>query len=316
MFTGLVTFFAMFLMSPRANAQTKHYPRVDAATTKDRVLIVAPHIDDEAIGAGGYAIDAIASGAEVYVVFLTAGDCNRFSARILNKTFGPTASNYLSVGRTRISEAKTAMKLLGVAPDHFFVLGYPDRGLKTMLDNPHAIVRSNGTHERSVPYDDALSPGSPYSFDSLMADMRQVMMVARPTTVIAPVPFDAHPDHSAAAELTDRVLDDLHATPNRLGYLVHSSHIKSLVPRPERALLPPLRMRAFDWGTYPLTRAVQQAKDALLLTYKSQRPYVFLLRNSFVRSNELFFVYNKVAKVATMVPPDVRPTAARLTIAR
>jgi len=29
----------------------------------------------------------------------------------------------------------------------------------------------------------------------------------------------------------------------------------------------------------------------MLMTYKSQKPYVFLLRNAFVRKNELFFVY-------------------------
>jgi len=36
---------------------------------------------------------------------------------------------------------------------------------------------------------------------------------------------------------------------------------------------------------------VQQMKTNVLMAYKSQRPYNFLLRNSFVRRNELFFVY-------------------------
>ena len=51
---------------------------------------------------------------------------------------------------------KKAMQLLGIAPDHYFFLGYPDRGLRTMVDNPETIVRSRGTRERSVPYDDAI----------------------------------------------------------------------------------------------------------------------------------------------------------------
>src|SRR5438045_4733478 len=100
----------------RSEATVKHYPHVTAAAARDRVLIIAPHIDDEVIGAGGYALDAIANGSEVYVAFLTAGDCNRFSALLVNKTLGPTASSYLSVGRTRIAEAHAAMKLLRVAP--------------------------------------------------------------------------------------------------------------------------------------------------------------------------------------------------------
>src|ERR1041385_5539569 len=126
MLVTLVTFVTMFLLKPPDNDARVQYPHLHAAAQRDRVLIVAPHIDDESIGAGGYAIDAMANGAEVYVVFLTAGDCNRFSARLMHKTLEPTASNYLSVGKARIDEASTAMKLLGISPERFFILGYPD----------------------------------------------------------------------------------------------------------------------------------------------------------------------------------------------
>ena len=61
-------------------SRTNPYPRLAPARRDDRILIVAPHVDDEAIAAGGYVFDAIANGAEVYVVYLTAGDCARFSA--------------------------------------------------------------------------------------------------------------------------------------------------------------------------------------------------------------------------------------------
>ena len=272
-------------------AQTNPYPRLAPAGRDDRILIVAPHVDDEAIAAGGYALDAIANGAEVYVVYLTAGDCARFSTRLMHKTLEPTASNYLSVGRTRISEAHAAMKLLGIPADHLFVLGYPDGGLRTMVDNPTAIVRSNGTRAHEVPYDNALSPGSEYKIENAISDLKQVIELTRPTMVVAPVPFDQHPDHAATAEIVDFALDQLQWRPARLGYLVHSRRIKSLVNQPARELLPPAKMRGFSWATYPLTDRVQQVKSDVLMTYKSQKPYVFLLRNTFVRRNELFFVY-------------------------
>jgi LmbE family N-acetylglucosaminyl deacetylase len=311
---GLITFLVLVLTPVRGEASVKSYPKIAKAASHERILIVAPHIDDEAIGAGGYATDAIAAGAEVYVVFLTAGDCNRFSARILHRTLDPTASNYLSVGRTRISEAKSAMKLLGVPEDRFFILGYPDRGLKNILDDRESVILSRGTRRRAVPYEDAMTPGATYSFGSLMADMERVMAQVQPTTVIAPVPFDLHPDHSAAAEITDLAIDDLGFQPQRLGYLIHVSRIpKSFVWMPRRALAPPARMRTLTWATYPLTAAVQRKKDALLQTYKSQRPYVFLLRNAYVRSNELFFTYDAPAFVGAM-PPGV--SMARLPIAR
>src|SRR6266850_8365461 len=109
MLVTIVTFVAMFLLKPPQNDARVQYPHLQAAAQKDRILIVAPHIDDESIGAGGYAIDAMANGADVYVVFLTAGDCNRFSARLMNKTLTPMPAGYLSVGNARISEARTAM---------------------------------------------------------------------------------------------------------------------------------------------------------------------------------------------------------------
>jgi LmbE family N-acetylglucosaminyl deacetylase len=286
--TGLVTLLSLLLL-PHGNAHVKQYPRIVHAERRDRILIVAPHIDDETIGAGGYTFDAVANGAEVYVVFLTAGDCNRFSARILNKTLEPTAANYLSVGRTRITEAHQAMKILGVPDDHYFVLGYPDRGLKTILENRKATISARGTKEHSVPYSDAMSPGNAYRFDNVMADMERVLAIAQPTMVIAPVLFDEHPDHAAAAAFTELALQDMHLQPHRLGYLVHSGHIATqLVRMPERALMPPIRMRSYAWATYPLSPAVQKQKDALLQTYKSQRPYISLLRNAFIRANELF----------------------------
>jgi LmbE family N-acetylglucosaminyl deacetylase len=295
MLVTLVTFFAMFLLKTPQSDANAQYPRLDAAVRHDRILIVAPHIDDEAIGAGGYAIDAMANGADVYVVFLTAGDCNRFTARLMNRTLGPTPSSYLNVGRTRIAEAKQAMQLLGIPQTHYFFLGYPDRGLQAMIDDPSAVVRSRGTQERSVPYDDAISPGAAYSYANLMSDMEHVLDIARPTTVIAPVPFDQHPDHIAAAEITDLALETAAGQPSRLGYLVHSGRVpRSLTRQPRRALLPPARMKSFSWVTYALTDRVMQAKNDLLMTYKSQRPYVFLLRNAFVRRNELFFAYPPV----------------------
>ena len=309
MLVPIITLITMLLLNPaRSAAKMQQYPRLAPAGQHDRVLIVAPHIDDEAIGAGGYAIDAIASGAEVFVVFLTAGDCNRFTARLMHRTFEPSTSHYLAVGRTRISEARDAMHILGLAPDHYFVLGYPDRGLRAMVTNRSAIVRSQGTGETSVPYADALTPGAPYSYASLMSDVRKIIDFTQPTMVIAPVPFDLHPDHNAAAQITDEALDGLAIHPSRLGYLVHTTRIPTgLMSTPERALLPPSRMQAFSWTTYGLSERVQQQKMQVLMTYKSQRPYVFLLRNRFVRRNELFFQYPQTGASPLAAAPRIAP---------
>jgi LmbE family N-acetylglucosaminyl deacetylase len=291
-------------------AKMNSYPRLEIAERRERILIVAPHVDDEAISAGGYAMDAIANGAEVYVVYLTAGDCSRVAARLLNRRIAPTPASYLNVGRARIAEARQAMEMIGVPQTHAFMLGYPDRGLQTMIAHRTAVVRSRGTGRDAVPYDEALSPGSFYSFDNILRDLQHVIDVADPTIVIAPVAFDRHPDHRAAAELTDLALAGMDVNPQRYGYLVHTQLVPTaLVSTPHRALLPPARMQQFSWTTYGLTRRVQQMKTNLLMTYKSQRPYVFILRNAFVRQNELFYVYPHAAGTTTIRP--VRAAAGR-----
>lgn len=267
------------------------YPSIEPAAKSDRVLIVAPHMDDEAIGAGAYALDAIRSGADVFVVFLTAGDCARFSARLLSGRVMPGPSDYLSVGLTRIAEAQHAMRILGVPQDHLFVLGYPDRGLRTIVDQPSTIVRSTSTEKDEVPYAMAFTPGAKHTLENIVRDLERILDLVQPTTVITPVPFDLHPDHSAAAEIVDFVVDRSPYAPSRLGYMVHSSRFKSVLWTPQRALLPPARMRSFTWATYPVSNDAQSVKAAMLGAYKSQRPYTYFLRNSFVRSNELFFAY-------------------------
>src|SRR5882724_3748531 len=120
--SGMVVLMSMW--TAVGVAKMNNYPRLGAAERQERILIVAPHVDDEAISAGGYAMDAIANGAEVYVVYLTAGDCSRVAARLLNRRIAPTPASYLNVGHARIAEARQAMELIGVPANHYFVLGY------------------------------------------------------------------------------------------------------------------------------------------------------------------------------------------------
>jgi LmbE family N-acetylglucosaminyl deacetylase len=269
----------------------QRYPSIEPAAKGDRVLIVAPHMDDEAIGAGAYALDAVRAGADVFVAFLTAGDCARFSARLLHRRVFLTPDDYLAVGRIRIAEAAEAMRVLGVPPDHLFVLGYPDRGLRAIVEQPKLVIRSASTRAEAVPYRTALTPGAPHTFEHVVRDVQRILDLVKPTTVITPVPFDMHPDHSAAAAIVDVAIDRLQLFPNRLGYLVHTSRFKPLVWMPERALLPPLHMRSFKWATYAVSDEAQAVKVAMLEAYRSQRPYTYFLRNAFLRSNELFFAY-------------------------
>jgi LmbE family N-acetylglucosaminyl deacetylase len=73
----------------------------------EKVLVLAPHMDDEVIGCGGTLAKHIARGASVTVVFLTDGAAG-----------GVTASG-VSLAAIRKQEAQLALSALGIEHCHF-----------------------------------------------------------------------------------------------------------------------------------------------------------------------------------------------------
>ena len=267
------------------------WPLLDPPAKGDRVLVVAPHIDDEAIAAAGYAATGLRRGAEVSVVYVTSGDCNRTSAEIMDFTLRPGEQDFLAEGKARIQEALAAMAVLGVPRGHHYFLGYPDQGIRPMLEHPGQVIRSRATGRTAVPYEEAVSPGTEYRLDNLERDLRTVLDKTRPTIILFPLLFDAHPDHSATGRITVRLLGHILFGPRRLGYLVHARHFPSPFRKaPRLPLLPPERFAGAHWTLFPLAPSDEVAKLRALRAYRSQRrdPYLFVLMDAFIRRNELF----------------------------
>ncbi|MEM3473644.1 MAG: PIG-L family deacetylase, partial [archaeon] len=92
----------------------------------DRVLIVAPHPDDEALSSAKVIMESVKKGAEVYIIFVTSGEHN--TDTMLKFAPIPVISSYL-LAYKRYKEALAASKILGVPKDHLVFLGYPDFGM-------------------------------------------------------------------------------------------------------------------------------------------------------------------------------------------
>jgi LmbE family N-acetylglucosaminyl deacetylase len=281
------TFALTFLLT--ACAAPAKLPELPAARANDRVLIIAPHIDDEAIGAAGYLSTAVRTGAHVSVIYLTAGDDNFLSTAIEDRTVWPGASDFLREGSSRIAEGRRAMDLLGVRS--VFFLGYPDRGLEQMVHNPKEIIESRGTRLRQVPYPEAMSPGAEYKLENLLRDARRVIALTRPTVIVTSVEFDRHPDHRAAGTIGRILAEEIRPQPRLLMYLVHAEDFPApyLLAR-GHPLLPPRQFRDHAWGVYPLSSADEQLKSRVLAAYVTQwdDPDVRALMDTFIRRNELF----------------------------
>jgi LmbE family N-acetylglucosaminyl deacetylase len=259
-------------------------PQLERPHSGERIVIIAPHIDDEALAAAGYANDALASGASVFVVYLTAGDHSRTALTANWLTFFATAGLNRK-GERRLREGRIATQRIGLEPSHLVLLGYPDRGLWHMLLRPGRAIRSLSTGRKAVPYPEALSPGAPYRLDSIMSDLSAVMLDIQPDVVIAPALQDQHPDHRAAAVLVERVLRDLDLKPVRLGYVIHSHNARTIGATP---------VAHAEWVVYPLAPETVLRKRWMLAGYRSQHrtPYMHALFARSRRAQEVFLRYD------------------------
>jgi LmbE family N-acetylglucosaminyl deacetylase len=278
---GLALFIALALP---VSAQSAHLPRLAAPHAGQRIVVIAPHIDDEGLAAAGYASDAVAAGASVYIIYLTAGDHSRTMLAANRLTFF-AAATLNKKGERRLREGRHAADSIGLPESNLILLGYPDRGLRRMLLRPDHAIRSASTGKSAVPYPEALSPGAPYKLESLLTDLESLLENIQPDVVIAPDDQDHHPDHRAAAVLTARVLAETGLTPARLGYVIHAR---------SQALTRAAASGKCECVVYPLGPETLKRKIAMLASYRSQRrsPYLHMLfMRSMVAAREIFVRY-------------------------
>ena len=284
-----------------SNQAEKHLAPAPAPHAGQRLLVFAPHPDDETLGAAGLMRQARLRGDDVRVVIITNGDGFRISAAQEFHELTVPPKDFVRYGYLRQGEARTALGVLGVPASHVYFLGYPDRGLMPMWINhwsPHSPVASAYTAETHTPYTDAATPNAPYCGAALLSDIKEQMLADRPTDIYVTHPNDDHPDHAAASVFVRTALMQLRAaglpwaqTARLHYYLVHRGDWP--VPQglhENAALLPPGPMSALDthWSALPLSLRDTQKKYAAIKRYHSQVEMSSRFLYSFARQNELF----------------------------
>jgi len=257
------------------------------------VLVIAPHNDDEVLGAGGALQRHMRRGERITVALLTNGD-GQYRGPFKNR------AQAIRFGYRRQQESLRALACLGVHKDRVLFLGYPDRGL-AQLWNHHweDVYRSPQTRLDHSPYENSFTPHAPYCGLSVVEDLKKILKAERPSTIYLPHPYDLHPDHWSAHAFTLYALESLklehpeggYGKAHLLCYLVHYGRW----PKPRGKFIDaPLKLPGplvdldAPWWSLPLTRQETLKKYRAILCYRSQVKYMRLYLSSFARRNELF----------------------------
>lgn len=274
---------------------------IDSIQKNDRILILAPHPDDETIGCAGIIQEALRIGAKVQVCYLTNGDHNEVSFIIYEKRLTFRRSEFIHMGEVRREEAVKAMKLLGLDKKDLVFLGYPDFGTFAIFSRfwqqSGKPYKSLLTRISSVPYKKNMSFGASYVGESILSDLKNVLLNYRPNKIFVTSSFDVNGDHKSLYLFLQVALSDLKGNipePRVYLYLVHC--VGWPLPRhyhPKLSLSPPEKFlnSQINWMKFELTPEQLEKKHQAILCYKSQTRISAFYLLAFARKNELFSDY-------------------------
>jgi len=263
----------------------------------ERILVVAPHPDDEAIALGGWLADRGAAGAEIWAVIMTDGEAFPKAVRQNHLSRWPIlrAPDFLRLGRLRREEGRQSLEILGIPAERRFFLGYPTNILWRILHStdPSEPVRSKATGQRFgiAEWPIGEEKTHPFSRLSWAADLDTILHQSRPGTILIPSPFDTNADHRAVLQMLIQRLQANRLSPALLGYVVHHTSRRQfphpLGYHPREELRPPAGFPS-PIKVYPSAAALSTKERAL----RSHRTQInlkdgFLL--GFIRVNELYW---------------------------
>lgn len=130
---------------------------------QDRILILAPHPENETIGCAGLLKSALEVGALVRVVLMTNGDGEPNGAE---EEGSREPASYVALGAAHQQESLTALASLGVRSRDVSFLGFPDRGSAALWTTHwprNSSLHSPFTGAVRCPYALAVEPNVRYN---------------------------------------------------------------------------------------------------------------------------------------------------------
>lgn len=269
----------------------------------DRLLVLAPHPDDDILAAGGLIQEALALDLPVHVCFFTMGDNHEIPYLFTRQHPDPLPGTARSMAPRRQIEALTAARQLGLSTNQLVFLGYPDGSTldiwqRHWRDTPP--FRSALTRVNAVPYERALTPGSAYAGEDILDDLMDVLHDVQPTLLVVPHPADHNGDHRALYLFIRAALGELESegvAPQILTCPVHFTQWPE--PRrfqPLRHAAPPYFLHeGTAWLEFGLAPFQVTNKLAAIRRHRSQFLAFPAYLESFIRKTELFGVVSDLS---------------------
>ncbi len=274
----------------------------------ERLLILAPHPDDETLGAGGVAQQALARGGSVRSVVVTAGDAYVEAIQAFLHKRKLRNADYLFYGELRLRESEQAARVLaGSTFMHLDLLGFSDGSIYDMLvthwrrNNPD---RSDFTGENHVPYPEAEDKGTAQDGEDLRRELLAILQDTKPTLIAFPDVMENDSDHAGLGMFALLAVHDwlesqpLHPpSPRLLAYLIHwrdnwppGADADKPIDRSDQPLHLPedLPLRGHRRVCFTLSRAEVETKRAALAQYTTQQQAMAPFLAAFVHTTECF----------------------------
>jgi len=187
----------MFLMTRfKIGRHRRSGTPLDPAQLAGPLLVVAPHPDDESLGAAGLIALMQRAGHNIRVVVVSDGSASHPNSRRFSRA---------GLAEQRAIEARRALELLGVEPARLDFWNVADG--------------------------DVPAEGDP-NFEPLVTRAGVMLAEIRPGTLVLPWRADPHDDHIATSAIWRAALDRWGGKPRLLEYPVWFDLLPDLVERP------------------------------------------------------------------------------------
>ena len=299
-----MAYAALLLASPMLQAHTERPLEIGY---RERLLVLAPHPDDETLSAAGLIHQVFEHGGTVRTVVVTAGDAYVEAIQQDTGRRKLTKTDFLNYGEKRLEESRSAAKVLGNGFIHLDLFGFSDGAIYPMLVSHWGRThpdRSGFTGYSHVPYIEAEDKGAAQDGELLRNELVEILRATKPTMIVFPDVMENDSDHAGLGMFALLAVSDwLEHTigpepkPRLLAYLIHWQHDwppGSGADKPQDVSNQPLflpddlPLRGHTRVCTNLSVPERNLKRYALAQYHTQQRAMGAFLSAFIHSNECF----------------------------